>query len=263
MFWIFSDEFCFVGFITQIFYILTPITFALQLKNKVLNYERVSIFGLLSLYCNAFIYFWTSIYKRESSKIDPLDFCNLAGFYLGLVYLLIYLYFIHFKINKKLGLIYIAILIVGSVIVWVIIFCTVEKDNPADKIFSWFGVIFNVLEYLPLGFDIIYLIRHKISEKYTLFGAFFGLLNCIAWLAWAIYGYTVNHNSLVHSIVANCLGICLTLGQGILYFLYRRNDSDDETNIENVANNINSEEVNLEEKYEEEAKNSEYIQDYI
>ena len=93
MFWVFTDAYCFVGFITQLLYILTPIAFVIQLKNGVLRYERVSIFGLLSLYCTAFIYFWTSIYKiKEGADIDPLDFCNLVGFYLGLVYLLIYIY---------------------------------------------------------------------------------------------------------------------------------------------------------------------------
>ena len=63
MFWIFWDAYCFVGFFTQILYILTPIAFIIQLKNGVLKEERVSIFALLSMYSNAFVYFWTSAYK--------------------------------------------------------------------------------------------------------------------------------------------------------------------------------------------------------
>ena len=161
-FWIFSDPYCFVGFFTQIFYILTPIAFVIQLKNGVLHQERVSIFGLLSLYCNAVIYFITSMYKTQSEKdIDHLDFCNMGAFYLGFIYLVIYFYFIYYKVNKTKGIILIAILAVGTLIVWLIIHFTIKKDNIWDKIFSWIGVVFNVTEYFPLGFSIIYLIKKK------------------------------------------------------------------------------------------------------
>lgn len=262
MFLGFSDEYCFVGFITQILYILTPIAFVIQLKNGVLKHERVSIFGLLSLYCNAFIYFWTSIKKRETSDIDPLDFSNMAGFYLGLIYLLFYIYIVHFKKNKKFGLIYIGILVLGSVIVFLIIYFTVEKENVWDKIFNWLGVIFNVTEYFPLGFSIIFLIKNKVSEKFTLFGAFFGLLNCIAWLAWAINAVVVNHNSLEHSIVANCLGICLVIAQIVLIFLFRRSDTDDSPNIEDKTKDIVEGGIDVD-NGKEETKDPEYISDYI
>ena len=69
MFWFFDDAFCFVGFLTQIFYILTPIALMIQLKNNVLKPERVSIFGLSCLYGNAFIYFLTSAYKAPKWAI--------------------------------------------------------------------------------------------------------------------------------------------------------------------------------------------------
>ena len=63
MFWIFDDSYSCIGFFTQILYVLTPIAFLIQLKNGVLREERVSIFCLLSMYSNAFVYFWTSAYK--------------------------------------------------------------------------------------------------------------------------------------------------------------------------------------------------------
>jgi hypothetical protein len=263
-FWVFSDAYCFVGFLTQILFILTPIAFAIQLKYGVLKIERVSIIGLLSLFCNAFIYFFTSIYKRkEGEEIDPLDFANLAGTYLGFIYLIVYIYFIHFKINKKLGLLYMGILTISSVAVWLIILFTIEKDNVADKIFSWLGIIFNVTEYLPMGFDIVYLIKHKISEKYLLFGAFFGFLNCVAWLAWAINAVAVNHDNLEHSIVANCLGICLQICQFTLFFIFRKN-TDDDINIDeteekknDIIDSTNNELDNAE------TKDPDYMKDYI
>ena len=251
----FSDPYCFVGCLTQIFYILTPITFMLQLRAKVIHHERVSIFGLLSLYSNAFIYFFTSLNKR-TSDIDPLDYSNLLGTYAGLMYLLFYIYYVHFKKDKKRGLIFIAILVVISVIVEIIIIFTVkEKDSVGDKIFSWLGVIFNVTEYFPLGFSIIYLLKHKISEKFTIFGAFFGLLNCIAWLAWAIHAVYEGSN-LWHSIIANCLGICLEITQFILIFLFKRRDEDDNSNI---AEEGGKDMIDI----KEENKDPEYMQGYI
>ena len=266
MFWIFSDAYCFVGFLTQILYILTPITFIIQLKSGVVKEERVSIFGLLSLYCNAYIYFFTSLYKiKEGADINPLDFCNLAGAYLGFVYLIIYLFFVYIKgKDKKIkGINYIAILIVGSIAVWLIIKFTVEDGNVADKIFNWLGVVFNVTEYFPIGFNIIYLLKNKISEKYTIFGAFFGFLNCVAWLTWAIQA-VCNGTDLAHSIAANSLGICLEIAQFALFFVFKRNDIDsisvgekpidiDDEDENNEVNNANT----------EENKENEYLKEFI
>ena len=231
MFWFFDDAFCFVGFLTQIFYILTPIALMIQLKNNVLKPERVSIFGLSCLYGNAFIYFWTSAYKAPSGQdINPLDFCNLAGFYLGFIYLMIYIYFIHFKFKKLYGILLASCLVVISLVFWLIIKFTVESGNVADKTFNWIGVVLNVCEYFPLGFSIIYLLKNKISEKYTLFGAFFGLLNAIAWFIWAIYSQ-VQGGDLVHSIVANALGICLEITQFILFFIFRNGNEEDNVSV--------------------------------
>jgi len=262
-FWVFSDPYCFVGFFTQLLFILTPVAFIYQLKKGYLLHERVSIFALLSLYCNAFIYFFTSLQKKQKgADIDPLDYANLTGSYLGLVYLIFYLYLVHIKKNKLYGILYLVILVVGSVGVWLIIFFTVEKDNIADKIFNWLGVIFNVTEYFPMGFNIIYLIKNKISEKYTLFGAFFGFLNCVAWLCWAIYSVAVNHDDLEHSIVANSLGICLQICQVTLFFIFKRDDQDDTDNIEETTRNISDGDIDVGNS-KEDIKEPEYMDDYI
>ena len=239
MFWIFWDAYCFVGFFTQILYILTPIAFVIQLTNGVLKKERVSIFALLSMYGNAFIYFWTSAYKvPEGDDIDPLDFCNLAGFYLGFVYLMIYIYFIHWKNNKIIGIYWFAGIIVVSVVVWLIVMLTVKSGNIWDQIFNWIGVVFNVLEYFPIGFNISYLLQNKISEKYTLFGAFFGMLNTVAWETWAIHAQVTGSN-LIHSIVANFLGICIQITQFTLFFVFRKDDSEDNKSVGEKPDDIN------------------------
>ena len=261
MFWIFWDAYCFAGFFTQILYILTPIAFVIQLTNNALKQERVSIFGLLCMYSNAFVYFWTSAYKVQvGADINPMDFCNLAGFYLGLIYLILYLYFVYFKSNKKKFIIFLVVIVVVSVAVWLIIKFTVKKDNIADKIFNWIGVVFNVLEYFPIGFSIIYLIKNKISEKFTLFGAFFGLLNATTWLAWAIKSQR-DGADLIHSIVANSLGICLTISQFVLFLVFRKNSIEEE-DIVNTTEEDKITEI-VKEKEEEIKNQPEFMNEFI
>ena len=243
-FWIFSDAFCFFGFLTKILYNLIPIVFIIQLKHGVLKKQRLSYIGILCLYSTAFLYFWVSIYRRnEGDEVDPLDFCNMAGAYLGFVYLIIYIYFIYFKSSKLLGIFLMFILSLVSVSVFFLIKYTVDnkEDNVWVKIYNWVGVVFNVFENLPLGFNIIYLIKNKISEKYTLFGAFFGLINESVWLSWAINGIFINGDILIHSFVANILGITIQFTQFFIFFKFR-NNIDDESS-EKRTNSVNSCEI--------------------
>ena len=267
MFWFFPDAYSCFGFFTQILYNLTPILFVIQLKSGVIKHERTSIFGLLSLYCNAAVYFFTSMENKVKEDIQPIDYANLTGTYLGLVYLIIYIYYIHFKKDKMKGIIYIAIIVLSSVVVFIIIHFTVEEGNISDKIFKWIGVVFNVTEYFPLGFSIIYIFKHKISEKYTIFGGFFGFINCVVWLAWASYNVHVNHKELEHSIVANCLGICLEIAQIIFIFIFKNKDSDNENennNIEEKTNDLKPAGIDLDNSEKEIKDNDpEYMQDYM
>ena len=276
-FWIFFDAFCFFGFITTILYNLIPIAFFFQFKSGVLKKERLSYVGILCLYGNCFIYFWISLYHRkDGDDIDPLDFCNLSGAYLGYVYLIIYIYYIYLKDNKvKLGIILILALSMISVGVFLSIKSTINEDNNGwKKAFNWIGVFFNIFENLPLGFDIIYLIKNKISEKFTLFSAFFGLLNEIVWLSWALYGRIKNKDDLYHSIIANIFGIFIQITVFFLFFKFRVNEENDENIIDNqqisaklVDNHIKENEDNLisnnEANTTEETKEPEYLQDLM
>ena len=278
-FWIFSDVYSFFGFFTQILYNLIPIAFLFQLRHGVLNKERLSYVGILCLYSNAFLYFWVSIYRRnEVDDIDPLDFCNLVGAYLGYVYLIVYFYFLYFKVNKLHGIILICILTFVSGGIFLLIKYTVnsDKDNNWVKIFNWFGVVFNLFENLPLGFDIIYLIKNKISEKYTLFGAFFGFINECTWLSWAIIGQFINGNNLVHCIVANILGICLQSTLFFIFFRFRKNEEEEgsnnninysnfESSLNDLEgeNNKNANIIDHDSDAREESKEPDYIQDLL
>ena len=139
---------------TQILYNLIPIVFIIQLKHGVLKKERLSYIGILCLYSTAFLYFWVSIYRRnEGDEIDPLDFCNMAGAYLGLIYLFIYIYFIYYITNKLLGIILIFILCLVSAGVFLLIRNTVDnkEDNVWVKIYNWVGVVFNISRCFPFN----------------------------------------------------------------------------------------------------------------
>ena len=149
-----------------------------------------------------------------------------------------------------------------------------ENDNHWKKAFDWIGVFFNIFENLPLGFDIIYLIKNKISEKFTLFSAFFGLLNEIVWLSWALYGAIKNKDDLYHSIIANIFGIFIQITVFFLFFKFRVNEENDGNIIDNqeisdnlVNYNIKENKDNLisnkEANNSEETKEPEYLQDLM
>ena len=62
--------------------------------------------------------------------------------------------------------------------------------------------------------------------------------------------------------MANCLGICLQIAQFTLFFLFRNNDSEENSNIEDKTRNISDAEIDIENS-QEENKDPEYMNDYI
>ena len=247
MFLGFDDVYSFIGFITSILYNLIPLAFIYQLKSGVLKKERISIIALLSLYCNCFLYFFVSVfqYVRKDQSVNPMDFCNLIGAYLGFVYLILYIYYVYCKENRKKARISIITLIVSSIAFFFLVSFTIgEENNFWSYLFKYLGVIFNILQNLPLGFNIIYLLKNKISEKYTLFGAFFGLLNTVTWFIWAfqaVFFDKNNHDKPYQTLVANLIAICLNITKFFLFFKYRKEEDEDTgTNLENnLSQSIN------------------------
>jgi hypothetical protein len=232
--------------------------------------ERLNCFGILCLYGNAFIYFFISIFhKEEDEDLDPLNFCNLAGAYLGFVYLILYFYHMYYKTNKLYSLLFMIILAVVSGIIYITIAKTInENDNIFLLIFNWIGVIFNILENLPLGFNIIYLIKNNISEKFTLIGATIGIINEITWLSWAIYSVKVNESKLYHSIIANILGICIQITIFFLFFYNRKDEEDEEDDAQlnpsaKLGDDVENEKINKSNNKEEEKNEPEYMKDLL
>ena len=62
----------------------------------------------------------------------------------------------------------------------------------------------------------------------------------------------------MHSIVANCLGICLTLGQFVIFFVFRKDEVEDVTNSEEKTT------TDIVKEKEEEIKNQpEFMNEFI
>lgn len=258
----FDDPLHFFCFLTQVIYNIIPCFFLYQLHEKAIRIERISIIGIVCLYFNAFIYFWTSVYHYDSDSIkdiNPLDFCNLIGFYLGFIDCTVYFYLLYFSKDKKKFFIPVISLIIISLIFFIIIYKYInEEENTCYKIFNWYiGTIFNILENLPLGFNIIYLIKNKISERFTLFAAFPGIVNTIIWLIWAIKKVVKEDEEKYYSIVANSIGICLHILQFSLYLIFKK-DEDSEENSTEIPINSN---IEIEEKAK--SKENETIEDFM
>ena len=219
----FSQEFLnSLGFITAIIYSIIPAVFLYLLRLNVFKEENISILGILFLYINGFVYFFKT--AVDPKGIEVMDFCNLIGAYLGFVYLIVYIKYLFYKTEKNKFYFFICVIVFLSALIFAIEFLTRKIENIA-KLIEWIGVIFNILEYLPLGFNLKYLLNNKISQKFTLLGGFIGLINTIVWLTWAIVtSIKEKERKKIHSVVANIFGLSLCIFQIIIYFKYRNED---------------------------------------
>jgi amino acid permease len=243
----FDDNYSFVGFITSILYNLIPMAFLYQLKHKVIKLERVSIISLLSLYCNGQLYFFVSLFHGQAdNKVKPMDYCNLVGFLLGLIYVSIYLYIIYYEENAKKFYLFMLLIIGCSGAFIILVWQVIKAENNFWIYFlKYLGVLFNILENLPLGFNIIFLIKNKISEKFTLFGASSGLLNTSAWFSWGLYSCFINEDNEdkpYQTFIANLICILLHITQFFLFFLFRTKEQSD--NQEEVEDDNKKDEEN-------------------
>ena len=202
----------YICFFLAIIYTLVPAIFLYILQLKLFNEDSLSILGILFMYSNAFIYFVLS--ACNSKEIQVMDFCNLAGAYLSLIYLFLYLKHLFYKTEKQKIFIFMSIIILTSVLVFLVEYFT--KKEKSIKLIEWIGVIFNILEYLPIGFNLLYLIKNRVSNKFTLFSGFMGFINALIWLVWAITRL-IKDNDKIHSLIANIFGILLSLLQIFIY----------------------------------------------
>ena len=222
-----SEALDIIAFAIAIIYTLVPFAFFYQYSHGVIRPNKVSILGILFLYLNGLTYFIATIKTViKESKIILRDFSNLSGAILGFFYCLYYNYIMIFKDHRTKFYIYLCLIII-SLLILVLLAFFVEA-----KYYEYIGVIFNIFQYLPLGFDFFYLIKHKISEKYTLFSAIPGLINTIIWLVWAAQNVANGENK-YHSLIANIIGFLLCLTQIIIFFLFKKEDDINDSLLEN------------------------------
>ena len=250
-----------LGFISAIIYTLVPSVFLFVLfKFTALQEESLSILGILFLYINALVYFVRRMVDQKD--IDVRDFCNLAGAYLGFIYLVLYIKFFFYKTEKTKFWIFIILITVSSIIVIIFEFFT-KKNEKITNAIEWIGIIFNILEYLPIGFNLIYLLKNKISQRFTLLGAICGLINTIIWLIWAII-YTINEtDKKIHSIIANICGMSLCIFQIVIYYLFKKDDITSLKQDDNKATVLSSSTKDDDNKNENEQKDKSEIEDFI
>ena len=219
------DIFGIFCFSTQLIYDMIPLFFICNLKSIDLQLEekqeKMSIISIICIYFNALIYFvLCAVIKNE---IEVMDFCNLQGTYLGIIYIILYYKYLYYDDNKLKFCLISLLVILLTVIVAVLEYLLKEKDYFLNTI-NWIGVIFNIGEYLPIGFSLIYLIKNKISEKYTLYGALVGIINTALWLIWAIIKTFTSleigedDEPKYHTFIANIIGFLLCLSQIILFY---------------------------------------------
>ncbi len=236
MFLFFKDFLNFLGFLSASLYNVVPILFFCRLRTNKIDEKALSILGILFLYVNALYY---SVLPLVNTKnLDALDFCNFIGFQVGLVYLIIYYKYLYYKTKKVKFFIFISIILASSIIVFLGQYFFIKNLKNTDWI-EWIGVVFNVGEYLPLGYSLIHLITNKSSENLSLIGGSIGLINTIIWIIWAILTTINETKKKYHSLISNILGSLLCILQIILYFIFKKKEIGDEYTDVNPSNNNN------------------------
>lgn len=217
-----------LGFISNILYVLTPLLFNMLIDHNSFEIESISIMSVFSMYCNAFIYFFLTLFGENIGNNFVLrDYTNLLGTFLGIVYLAIYYYERYKDENIKYTLLnyIIVISLTGIMIAFEYYFIILNYTETHNNIFKWIGVLPNVLEYFPIGYNIFYLIRKKKAKIFLVIGATFGLFNSTIWFIWALRITITNKNEpQYHSLLANILSISLNILQFYVYCKYRNNN---------------------------------------
>ena len=238
-----------IAFIMAIIYTLVPIAFFYQYSAGVVKKEICSIFGILFLYLNGLTYFIATIGNKikKEREIKLRDFSNLSGAILGFGFCLYYNYILFFKEKREKFWIYLCI-IIAMIPILILLTCLIVYLNGDADVIEYIGVPFNIFEYLPLGFDLYYLIIHKISVKYILFSAIPGIINATIWLVWASIK-TGGEEKKYHSLVANIMGFLICVTQFIIFFLGKKDEELSENLIdEREIKKIEESEIKKEEK---------------
>ena len=217
------DIWSLIGFITSFLYYLSPFQFLYNLIIKNLNKKYIAIYGLLALYLNGLLFFIYSVVLRDSmNQIRSMEFCNLIGVCFCFIYMILYLKYNYSNFHKVISMI---IFFIGTIVIIIVEYylLTICKKNNyiiLQYAILYFDSLVNVLMYLPIGFNLLQIIRNKIPESIIFNTSILGLLNCISWFLFGIMSETLDW----HILISNLLGGILCIFNIILYFHYQKDN---------------------------------------
>ena len=213
------DIFGKLGFITSIiYYIFSPIQFLFNLYKKNLDVQYISFFGFGMLYLNGLLFFFYSV--ATSTRINDyelMEICNLIGAIFLFIYIILY---INFMYSESKQFIYIIIFILFSIILSFGEYYLIKYDKIYQKIIFYMASIINICMYLPIGFNILTIIKNQYPERIILNNSILGLLNTITWLIFGIHSVFFENGDSIHIIISNFIGVLICIIQIILYYKF-------------------------------------------
>ena len=248
-----TDFFGTIGFLTSIiYYIFSPIQFLFNLKNKNINLEYISFFGFGVLFLNGILFFFYSVAKSTREEYELMELCNLIGAMTLFIYIILYICYMY---SGYIQFIYISIFTLFSIILSYGEYNLIIKSEIFAKIIFYTSNVINVFIYLPIGFNILKIIKNKYPEILILNTSKLGLLNSLSWLIFGIKSVFFNDGNSHHIIIANILGLLICIIQIILYYKFLKlNPPKNDDKNEILTDENNEKEKNIKEENEKEEK---------
>ena len=218
-----SDNVYLLGFLSSVLLSITPSIQMYALISKKISIHTISLFPLLCLYSNCGLFFFQQLLlilnnKEETTSLSLLNYCNLIGFCFGLIWCIIVIYY---KNKKIINFVIFILLLIAATALAVAVEYLMKEMEIYHLLFNVIGSVFNVLMYLSSGFNTVNLFREKNFNYISILYVIVGFVNCVIWLIFGIaFGREGDNN--VHIVIANAIGIALTLIQIIVYYMYRK-----------------------------------------
>ena len=219
-----SDNVYLLGFLSSVLLSVTPSIQMFGLISKKIQVHTISLFPLLCLYSNCGLFLFQQLIlilnnTKEPSNLPLLNYCNLIGLCFSLIWCTIVIYYKNQK--KKFHFVLFLLLLLVATALAVAVEYLMKGVEHYQEIFNVIGSIFNVLMYISSGFNSVNLFRTKNFNYISIYYVIAGLINCVIWLIFGIaFGGKKDNNT--HIVIANAIGIAITLFQIIVYYMYRK-----------------------------------------
>lgn len=150
------------GFITSVLFYICPISLIYLLHNKMVTIQNSSCLGIIGSLINCTLWFtWglASYVVGPKINFEPLDFCNLIGAILSLIYLTIYCY--HYTKGFNWYLLFYLFSLYD--ITFEIVYFEIELLQGDSKLYdlkntiiSWIASVFNIIMYITPGINMVF-----------------------------------------------------------------------------------------------------------